>query len=145
MATSQQEKIITGLRGEFSVAVKLCEMNYYPSLTLKNYPGIDIFVLNPVNKKQVAIQVKSLRKEKGKLFYVPEKVDEMDIVFVFVYIHSDHLDYFIVSSKDVAQLSYKVREDYIKNNPQVNKKQPRMIGISEIECFKDKWELLGLN
>ena len=76
MAKPQIDKTLTALAGEFLVAGNLCLRGYMASLTLKNYPKVDIFCLNPKNGKQVAIQVKT--KRGGKDYYIPEDVDELD-------------------------------------------------------------------
>lgn len=144
MAISQQEKTLTSLAGEFLVAGKLCLMGYNASLTLKNFPKVDIFAFNPKNNKTISIQVKA--KKGGREYFIPEKIEEMNLPFVFVYVTKDDLiEYYIVPSQDVARISHKVREDYINNNPQVSKKQPRMLAVKDIQEFKDKWNLLGLD
>lgn len=144
MAIPQRDKILTSLTGEFFVAGKLCQMGYVASLTLKNYPEVDIFVLNPKNEKKVSIQVKT--KRTGKEYYVPEKINEMKHPFVFVYIDkNDDVHYYIVPSKDVAKISHRQRRDYVRSRPHVKKKQPRMISLDKVEPFEDKWDLLGLD
>jgi hypothetical protein len=44
------------------VAGQLCLRGYLASLTLKNYPKVDIFVQNPKNGKQTTLQVKTIKK-----------------------------------------------------------------------------------
>lgn len=150
MAKSQMEKTLTALAGEFLVAGQLCLKGYVASLTLKNYPKVDIFCLNPKNGKQVAIQVKA--KRGGKQYYVPEDVDQLDQPFVFVYIDSDdNVEYYVIPSKDVAELSAMQRERYLQRRPNVNRKQPRMLGVELLreeelwEGYRDRWDLLGLD
>ena len=50
---------MTGLAGEYLVAGMMNLKGWVASLSLKNYPGVDIFGLNPENGKTVNIQVKS--------------------------------------------------------------------------------------
>ncbi len=143
MAKSQREKIITGLAGEFLVAGHLSLKGYVASLTIKNYPEVDIFCLNPQNGKQCTIQVKT--KRGGRLYYVPEKVDDSETPFVFVYINKDDsYDFFIISAKDVAFLSAKQRQYYIESHPNVKKQQSRMLSVESIQPYKNQWDLLGL-
>jgi hypothetical protein len=143
MAVPQQEKVLTALAGEFLVAGKLCLMGYNASLTLKNFPEVDIFAFNPKNKKTISIQVKATNSDG---YFIPEKIEEMNIPFVFVYVDkSSSVEYFILSSKDVSKISKKVREDYITSRPNVSKKQPLLLNIRDIRIYKDKWENLGLN
>ncbi len=144
MAVSQQEKTLTSLAGEFLVAGKLCLMGYNASLTLKNFPKVDIFAFNPKNNKTISIQVKA--KKGGKEYFIPENIGDMNIPFVFVYITKNNdVEYYILHSKDVARISQKARKDYINSNPNLNKKQPLMIAVKDIQDFKDKWRLLELN
>ncbi|MDN5363983.1 MAG: hypothetical protein PWQ91_1044 [Eubacteriales bacterium] len=144
MAKPQLDKTLTALAGGFLVAGNLCLRGYVASLTLKNYPKVDIFCLNPKNGKQIAIQVKT--KRGGKQYYVPENIDEFDQPYVFVYIHpDDKVDFYIVPSQEVARLSAWEREKYLQDRPHVSREQPRMLSIETIQKFKDRWDLLGLD
>lgn len=144
MAKPHLDKTLTALAGEFLVAGNLCLRGYVASLTLKNYPKVDIFCLNPKNGKQVAIQVKT--KRGGRRYYVPENVDEHDHPYVFVYIYpDDKVDFYIVPSQDVAKLSAWEQGKYLQNHPHASKKQPRMLSIENIQKFKDRWDLLDLD
>lgn len=144
MAKPQIDKILTGLAGEFFTAGHLCMKGYVASLTLKNYPKVDIFCLNPKNGKQVAVQVKTIQG--GEHYYIPEKVDEFDQPFVFVYImRDDTVEYYIVPSKDVARLSTEERQQYLRKHPHVRKEQPRMLSVRTVQEFKDRWDLLDLD
>lgn len=116
MAKTQIDKTLTGLAGEFLVAGHLCLRGYVASLTLKNYPKVDIFCLNPNNGKQVAVQVKTLRS--GKSYYVPENIDGSENPFVFVYIRtSEDVEFFIVPPKEVAEISASERNEYLRIPP----------------------------
>jgi len=143
MAKTHIDKTLTALAGEFLVAGHLCLKGYVASLTLKNYPAVDIFCLNPRTGKQVAIQVKTIRS--GKHYYVPEKIDDLNTPFVFVRIGSDEsVDFFIAPAKDIARLSNKEREDYLRQHPSVSREQPRMISIESLAEYKNQWAFLGL-
>jgi len=134
MAKPQIDKTLTALAGEFLVAGYLCLKGYVASLTLKNYPKVDIFCLNPKNQKQVAIQVKT--KRGGNQYYVPENVDEHDQPYVFVYINpNDTVEYYVVPSRDVARLSTMQREKYLREHPHVRREQPRMLSAKNIQEF----------
>lgn len=76
-------KNLLALAGEYHVASQLCLKGYVASLTLKNYPGVDIFCLNPANGRQAAVQVKTTR---SNAYYVPEKYPEGNCPFVFVHV-----------------------------------------------------------
>ncbi len=143
MALPQIEKTLTALAGEFLVAGQLCIRKYLASLTLKNYPQVDIFCLNPKTGKQVSVQVET--KRGGKRYYVPETVADSDPSFVFVYIGADDkVDYYIIPARDVAKLSEKERNDFVRSHPDAKKGQPRMLSVKIMGTFKNRWELLGL-
>ena len=144
---TQEEKTLTSLTGEFLVASKLCQMGYFASLTLKNYPETDIFVLGK-NHKQIAIQVKTQREKntKNHQLWVPEKIEKTTNSFVYVWINEyDMIDCYVIPSKDLANLRNKGRKDYIDSHPNVSKDQLSMIKVEELQPFKDKWNLLGLD
>ena len=135
--------MLTALAGEFLVAGHLCLKGFVASLTLKNYPKVDIFCLNPRNGKHVAIQVKTKRGRRR--YYIPEDIDGSDNPFVFVYIRKDqNIDYYVLGAEDVAQLSWEERDGYLRNRPHVSRDQPRMLSVENVAAFKDRWDLLGL-
>ena len=141
MAKPHLDKTITALAGEFLVAGQLCLRGYVASLTLKNYPGVDIFCFDPKTQQQVTVQVKT--KRGGDLYYVPEDVDHWVNPFVFVYIASDEdVRYYIVPARDVARMSAKQRTHYLETHPNVKKDQPRMISVKALEPFRNRWDLL---
>ena len=116
----------------------------WASLTLKNYPNVYIFCLNPRNGKEASIQVKTIRK--GRNYFVPRNADRLEQPFVFVRIKADEsVQFFIVPSKDVEQLSKAGEEKYIRDHPNVSKKQPRMLSVKDLKPYKDSWERLGLH
>jgi len=146
MPIPQIEKTLTALAGEFLVAGQLCVKKYLASLTLKNYPKVDIFCLNPRTQKQVSIQVKT--KRGGNAYYVPEDIAPTDPPFVFVYIHAnENVDYYIMPAKDVAAFSTKERDDYVRSHPNSKKEQPRMLSVKNIDDrkYRNRWDLLGLD
>lgn len=142
-------KLQVGLAGEHLVAGQLFLRGYVATMTLKNYPGVDLFVLNPKTSKQTSVQVKS--KRGGKLFYVPENVDEIETPFVFVYFRFErgadlpsNIEYYIMPAHDVASISKKLRDDYIREHPHVKKEQPRMIDVASLAPYLNRWDLIGI-
>jgi len=144
VAKSHLDKTLTALAGEFLVAGHLCLKGYVASLTLKNYPKVDIFCLNPKTDIQIAIQVKSSRG--GKSYHVPENIEDEENPFVFVYINKDEsVDFYILPANDVAFLSKKERDDYLHSHPAVSPDQPRMLSVINMTDYKNRWDLLGLD
>ena len=161
MAGRQLDKTLTALAGEFLVAGQICLRGYVASLTLKNYPGVDIFALNPRSNAQVAVQVKAAKIVPRRpvaqpspyppgVYFIPESVDEHpDTPFVFVTIApGPEVEYFIVPGNVVAEISDKERQEYfeyVRSRGRVVKDvQPRMISLAALEPFKDRWDNLGL-
>ncbi len=138
MASPQLEKTLTALAGEFLVAGQLCLKGYVASLTLKNYPEVDIFCLDPATKEQVAIQVKT--KRRGREYYIPEK--EQQVPFVFVYIRGEDVEYYVVPGRDVSRLANEERDRYLARHPHVNPKQPLMLSVTNLGDYLNRWELL---
>ena len=141
----QQEKILLSLSGEFAVASYLCLQGYVANLTLKNFPGVDIFVFNPRNKSNGAIQVKTILG--GKDYFLPENINDADPPFVFVSFKTkDSLpEFFVVPAKRVAELSDWELKTWLEGHPNAKKEQPRMISLSTIREFKGQWQNLGLD
>lgn len=162
MPKKQLAKILTSLAGEHLVAGQLCMRGYVASMTLKNYPGVDIFVLNPHTRRQTHVQVKAivLKRRKKRLpdnkypisgdYFVSEAVDELtDTPFVFVTIDPElNVEYYVVPCEVVAEVSAKLRREYLSGaqikGKAVSQKQPRMIGLRSIQEFRDRWDLLRL-
>ncbi len=145
MPSSHLDKTLVGLAGEFLVAGHLCLKGYVASLTLKNYPGVDIFCLNPRNGRQVAIQVKTIHGHRGGEYFVPENVDALVCPFVFVFIGPDEsVEFFVVPAERVAHISAQERDDYLRAHPKAKREQPRMIRKNSLLDYKDRWDLLGL-
>ena len=116
---------------------------YLASLTLKNYPKVDIFCLNPKNNRQVAVQVKTIRG--GQSYWIPETIDRDDNPFVFVHIHEGEIvDFYILPSENVARLSREEKDEYLRTHPLVKPEQPRMLSLRAIIEYKDRWDLLEL-
>ena len=141
----QQEKILLSLSGEFAVASYLCLHGYVASLTLKNYPKVDIFTLNPKNKRTGTIQVKTILG--GKDYFLPANISDTDPPFVFVNFETKDSSpqFFVVPAKRVAELSDWELKTWLKGHPNAKKEQPRMISLSSIREFKDQWQNLGLD
>jgi len=138
MATKQIEKTLIALAGEFAVASRLCLKGYVASLTLKNYPKVDIFCLNPNTQQQVAVQVKA--KRGGHHYYVPEDVELHQVPFVFVlFDRDDKTAFFVLKARDVAEISKRERDEYIKTHPHVRADQPRMISVKSLQPYLEHW------
>ena len=102
MAGKATDKILTGLAGEYHVGAELCRRGFFASLTLKNYPKVDIFVMHPIEQYAVPIQVKTVARGKGKWgFFVPKDAASYEGLFVFVLLGDNEHPYetFILTPK----------------------------------------------
>jgi len=143
MAKSFIEKNLSSLAGEFAVASQLCLRGYVASLTLKNYPGVDVFALNPKNEKQITIQVKA---STDGWFNAPKIINKKS-VFIYVHIKQDKmLDFYIIPATKVIELREKELKGYLDSHPNVKEDQPIWLGGQKhFADFKDKWDILGLD
>jgi len=157
------EKTLLGLSGEFLVAAKLCLMGYVANLTLKNYPGVDVFVHNPRSGKTVSIQVKTAL-EGGKYPFIVANASYEDLArtleekiripHVLVYIPQDRslkrVRFFVVPPEDVKRIAINTFEEYWKRARLAGRKlDPKAkhviaLPLEELKSYEDRWDLLGL-
>lgn len=122
------------------MAARLSLNGWVASLTLKNYPGVDVFVFDPKSNRHTMVQVKTSYE---KLFYVPETVDTMYTPFVFVHLTKPaSARFFVVPAEDVARISDAERAAYIRDRPHVKPQQPRMISLTSLTDYEERWENL---
>ncbi|MDX9914058.1 MAG: hypothetical protein RBS77_05780 [Candidatus Moranbacteria bacterium] len=143
------DKLLIGLTGEYLVAGMMSLKGWVASLTLKNYPSVDIFGLNPETNQNINIQVKTLKNATNFPVGVvrSKRVDIDQIIncsFVFVYIgKNDSIRYFIISRQDLIDLIIKTDDEYF-NKPREKELKDYPIGISlkQIAEYENKWENL---
>ncbi|MCA0154520.1 hypothetical protein [Winogradskyella vincentii] len=148
MSKKNLNKHLIGLTGEYFVAGMMSLKGWVASLTLKNYPSVDIFGLNPETDKTVNIQVKTTRKHTS--FNIGLRHDQRNIIrdkilcpFVFVHIDkNDHVRYFILSRKEFIDLIEKTDDAYF-NKPRtkpIKPNYPIAIKVTDLQIFEDKWD-----
>jgi|GEM_PF-2316687 len=145
----QVAKILTGLSGEYYVAAELCRRGFFASLTLKNYPKVDLFVMHPVEQYAVPIQVKAVARGKGGWgFFVPSDAAMYQGLFVFVVVGDDQHPYetFILTPQEVADRAERARHDYMTALPHragmKEEDQPFMLHLSELEDRRERWDVV---
>jgi len=117
------------------------------SLTLKNYPSVDIFGLNPETDSKVSIQVKTIRGHKSfPLSILKSNRDKIDtkIKGPFAFVHIDKYDnvrYFILSREELINIIITTDDNYA-NKPRVKPlaDYPLAISLKDLEKFENKWE-----
>lgn len=140
------EKHLIGLTGEYFVAGMMSLKGWVASLTLKNYPSVDIFGLDPETEKTINIQVKTTKNVKSYQVGVmrsqrPEINDRVTCPFVFVYIDKDNnIEYYIISRNQLIDLILTTDDEYY-NRPRKAplKDYPIAISLKDLAEFKDEW------
>ncbi|MBR5399066.1 MAG: hypothetical protein IK103_04650 [Bacteroidales bacterium] len=148
MAKKQLEKLMTGLAGEYLVAGYMNLKGWIASLTLKNFPCVDIFGQN--NGKNISIQVKTSRETSFNIGLNHNNRSEIykrvKGPFVFVYIDkNDNISFYILSRNDYINLV--IRTDDIYFNKKKNKEKdsyPIAITLKDLISYKDQWDNLWI-
>ena len=121
---SPEEKVLTALAGEYYVAAELCRRGYMASLTLKNYPKVDVFALDRDGKKSVPIQVKTTRwlanpKQLG--FYLPKDEASYAAAFALVIVAPPKApaayETYIVPGKELLSVVNEGYQQYLGTHP----------------------------
>ena len=149
MRKPQLEKLLTGLAGEYLVAGTMNLKGWVASLTLKNYPGVDIFGKNPTTGKNVSIQVKSCRDTS---FFIGYKRSERPLMqervqgpFVFVHINKEEeVSYYILTKEEFIHLVYETDDAYFykpRKKP-IQPDFPIAVSLKDLIPYKDHWDSL---
>lgn len=153
---SYKKNMNLGLAGEYIVAgmislegIKNNEI-WSASLTLKNYPGVDIFALNEKSNVHVGIQVKSTYKQSSILIGIKLKKDSsfeevnnlIKCPYVFVIFDENFQpSFYIVSRKEMVKLAINTNDEYFQKAKEgVKPEQPIAIKVKNLQPFKNKWE-----
>ena len=144
------EKHLIGLTGEYLVAGMMSLKGWVASLTLKNYPSVDIFGLREVNgiEETINIQVKTTKNHSS--YHVSLRHDQRNEIrnrikcpYVFVHIdNNDSIRYFIVSKEELINIIETTDDDYF-NQPRtksIKQDYPIAISLKHLASFEDKWD-----
>ena len=145
----QFDKLMTGLAGEYLVAAKMNLRGWVASLTLKNFPGVDVFGLNPKTGQHISIQVKScwdssffvgvMRSERESM---PKKIQGP-----YVFVHMENVDeatFYILSKSEFIDLVNTTDDAYF-NKPRVKPIKPEYpiaLSLKDLKPYQDCWESL---
>lgn len=139
------ENINICLAGEYYVASMMHRKGWTASLSLKNYPDIDIFGYNPSKQKHSEIQVKSGQNNYTVLSGLDtsnfnHKVPAINQKYVFVHLMQDSVECFILTNADFINLARRVLQNM---NPVTNgKKAPIKFKWKDLAPYKDQWQNL---
>lgn len=143
--------ILAGVSGEYFVAAELSRRGFISSVTLKNTKGIDILVTNESVTRSIGIQVKTNQKNR-RAWVLNSNAEEFfgdDFFYVFVnLIDIGKLpEYYIVSSKDVADTLKKGHKEWLdtlgKKGQKHNDTKMRMFEDKE-QIYINNWDILKL-
>lgn len=154
--SKQLKNTMTSLAGEHAVASQLCLKGYVASLTLKNFPGVDIFYHNPDTNKHGSLQVKTTLIGWVRI----PKESDADQIYVLVNFQTTPTGFYIISYGKLLELANRERHLYVTEvkhrRPVTEEEQPLAITIgrnpgysgfeeisNELEHYRDAWELLG--
>lgn len=150
-------KLLSGLAGELEVAKILCLKGYVPTLAPTNCPTFDIFCFDPDAKKQIVIQVKTIRDEKGKvknsypIISNRDKREEFysEIAGPFVFVHIDingYFKFYILSKEQFINISSKVETDYdnLPREKPIQEGSPMAMPKKHLVEFENNWDNLWL-
>lgn len=149
------DKHLIGLTGEYLVAGMMSMKGWVASLTLKNYPAVDIFGMNPQTEKTINIQVKTIRK--GKNYPIgsgfnhnnleKEVYSKIKCPYVFVHIDKDEqIRYFVVSANILINLLVQSNKDYLNKSRIKQVKGTNPIGLPLIYLlpYENSWSNLWI-
>jgi len=142
------KKHLIGLTGEYFVAGMMSLKGWVASLTLKNYPSVDIFGLNPVTGKTINIQVKTTRERTS--YQIGLRHDQRDeikdyIPCPYVFVHIDKaiiIRYYILTREQMIELIEKTDDDYFNRSrlKEIKIDYPIAIELKHLKPFEDKWD-----
>lgn len=143
------DKHLIGLTGEYFVAGMMSLKGWVASLTLKNYPSVDIFGLNPDNQQTINIQVKTTKNNSSYqigLTRLQRDVINERITCPYVFVHIDkknNIRYFILSRLELIELIIRTDDEYF-NRPRVKAltNYPIAISLKDLVDYEDKWDNL---
>ena len=145
----QIEKLMTGLAGEYLVAGMMNLKGWVASLTLKNYPGVDIFGKDPSTGANVSIQVKSCRDSSFFIGVKRSERGQMDkkIQGPFVFVHivkNEKVRFFILSKSEFIDV-VNTTDDIYFNKPRakaIKPDYPIALTLKDLAPFENHWDSL---
>lgn len=148
---SKYDKLLIGLAGEYFVAGMMNMKGWVASLTLKNYPSVDIFGLNPLTNQTINIQVKTTREKTNFHTGISRKQrsiirEKIKASYVFVHIGKyEEVQYFILTRDEIIAL-IETTDDAYFSQPRKKPLTDYPIGIylKDLIPYKDKWDSLWL-
>ena len=144
------EKAIIGNVGLYLVASKLSEMGFNVATTSRNTKGCDLIVLDPLNGKSCALQVKTIFHKQTPLIIGSgryDRLDELKLLYNFVIVKKEEsvYRYYIVPREDMKRLIEEAWKHFVEKGchhkpPDPSMKQPLDIYTWQLKPYLEKWE-----
>lgn len=157
MARTPTENLLLSLAGEHAVASQRSLRGYIASMTLKKFPGVDLFYTSPSTGRTESIQVKTTEESWVRLPKEPKA--RITILVDFAgWDKSKEPDFHIMPSKAAHELGLKDRhyhtEESAKKRREINEeKWPTAVNLlkgdywegleAELKKYKSNWGSLG--
>ena len=134
------------LFGEYYVSAMMHLWGWNAAMTLKNYPGIDIFGYNPQSGRHTSIQIKTGNNKYTvltgiKLGNFTSKIGFISQPYVFVHIKSfNDIECFILKASDFVALA---QQECSKMNAKNNGANSLIkFKWKDLAPYKDQWQNL---
>lgn len=139
---------MTGLAGEYLVAGMMNLKGWVASLTLKNFPGVDIFGKDPETDKNISVQVKTTREDSFNIgINRPQRKVLNELIkgpFVFVHVDkANNVTYYILTKDELIALINATDDAYFSRKKDKSKEDyPMALLRKDLAPFKDHWDSL---
>jgi hypothetical protein len=109
---------MTGVAGEYYVCAELCRRNILALITPKNNPLFDIIATDPIGKRSVAIQVKTMSIENNQGWKlgleIENKQENPNLFVVLVNMKNDGTnDFYIYEYNKLSERVNEIFQEYI--------------------------------
>ena len=137
-----------GLAGEYLVAGMMNLKGWVASLTLKNFPGVDIFGKDPETDKNISVQVKTTRENSFNIgINRPQRKVLNELIkgpFVFVHVDkANNVTYYILTKDELIALINATDDAYFSRKKDKSKEDyPMALLRKDLAPFKDHWDSL---
>jgi hypothetical protein len=158
---SRKSNALTGIAGAYFVAAELSQRGYIATVTSRNTEGIDVLASALDGSKTVSIQVKTsaahVRARFSRSWILAKKHEDIfsaNLFYVFVDLQEGNQkpDFYVVTSKTVADYIRTAHRDWLKGKTKTGKmRKDSEMRIYEIWDDGDAkkslnaWGLLGLD
>lgn len=154
MPTTQQEKQLLALAGEFGVASELCRRGMQAAVTYGNSKKADVLAFGSEHNTCVRLEVKTTRRKRWPIGTAVRKSDAVgeNVFWVFVLLPRNDSEnaaprYFVLTWSDVRELDKQLSDEYEEKYRKKHGKEFAGDGVptltlSHVEAHEGKWETI---